>query len=386
MTAALGIPLIGFAALAVDVSIWEGNVGMMQGAADQAALAAGLAMLAGKSAAQMEAKGVAAANGFVDGTGNVFVTPNVNTATNAIEVVITQTQTTFLSGLSLGSPPVASVRAVATPAPASTCILALATTGTAINSSGTGNVNAASCNIYVNSTSACGLNISGTGNITSQDIFLGGSQTQAICTPGTGRVSATQHFGAPAASDPYASRTMPPPSTPCTNLDTSKTTFSPGTYCGGVSLSGTQPITLNAGVYIFDGGNLNVSGTSSITGNNVTLVFTSSKPNKYGTLNLTGTGSINLTAPIQGATDGMAIWIDGAGGKPLTSSGTSPLNITGAIYAPGSAVTWSGTGSSQCTQLVALTVSLPGTASLNHNCNGVHVQDVPGATGYKLTE
>lgn len=203
---------------------------------------------------------------------------------------------------------------------------------------------------------------------------------------GLGTVRAAKHFNASVATDPYASMTMPTPSTPCTPLTTSKTTFSQGTYCGGATLGGMQPITLYPGVYIFDGGDLNISALGNVTATNVTLVFTSSSKASYGALKVTGLGAINLTAPTSGATNGIAIWVDGAGKKELSLSGLGSLSITGAIYAPGSKVTFGGLGNSQCTQLVALTVSVPSLASLQHNCTDVNVRDVPGATNYRLTE
>lgn len=394
MAALLGVALIGSAALAVDVSVWEGNIGTMQGAADQAALAAGLAMSAGNVAAQKEAKGVAAAHGFVDQTGSVAVTVNIPPAsgsyasnTKAIEVVISQSQATFLSGVLPQLPPVASVRAVAVAAPASTCILMLAPTRTGINSGGTGVINTPTCNIYVNSASACDVYISGTGDITGYDVFLG-EQSQAGCTPGTGRLAAKNklQFGAAPALDPYGSRTMPTPSTPCKNINTSpkKINLVPGTYCG-LKLDGTQSVNMSSGIYIFYGSGITLTGTNQIVGDNVTLVFTGSG-SAYGGISLQGVATIDLTPMTTGDTAGMAIWLDKAGARPLTLPGVNTLNITGAIYAPSSAVSWSGTGSSPCTQLIASTMTISGTATFKHECSGLGVADVANAAGYMLLE
>lgn len=328
MTAMLGVVLIGFAALAIDVSVWEGNAATMQGAADQAALAAGLAMSAGNAAAQKEAKGVAAAHGFLNGTGSVTV--NIPPATgsyvsdvNAIEVLITQSQTMFLSGVLLKSPPTTSARAVAVPTPTSTCLLLLAPTGHGITNSGNGAINAPTCNIYVNSGDACDVYISGIGDITGFDVFLG-EQNQAGCTPGLGQAAAKDklQFGAAPALDPYASRAIPIPSIPCKKIDTSPNQINLHkdiTYCG-LNLSASQTVNLvESGVYVFDGqgkdgGVINASGNNQITGTNVTLVLTSSG-SKYGGVTLSGNVTLNLTAMKSGPTAGIAIWLDEAGGN-----------------------------------------------------------------------
>lgn len=402
ITAMLSVVLIGCAALAVDVSMWEGNIGTMQGAADQAALAAGQVMSAGNAAAQKEAKGVAAAHGFLDGTGNVGVRANIPPVAgsyvsnaNAIEVVITQPQTISLSGVFLKSPPTASVRAVAVPASASTCLLLLAPTGKGITNSGNGAINAQTCNIYVNSKDACDVYIPGIGDITGFDVFLG-EQNQAGCTPGLGQAVAKNklQFGAAPALDPYALREIPIPSTPCKKIDTSPTqiNLTKGTYCG-LKLIYSQSVNLvDSGVYIFDGqgidnGVISASGNNQITGTNVTLVLTSSGSN-YGGITLSGNVILKLTPMTSGPTAGMAIWLNQAGAMPLVASGNNNLNITGAIYAPGSTVTWSGNVNSPCLQLIAYRMTLPGNAATfqHKDCSGLGVKDVSSAAGYKLLE
>ena len=402
MAGLLGTALIGFAALAVDVSVWEVDVGTMQGAADQAALAAGLAMSAGSNVAKKEAKGVAAAHGFVETPGGVSVTPTIDPNTNTIEVVITQPQTTFLSVVYLKSPPVASVRAVAAPTPTPTCILMLATTGTAITASNGAGINASSCDIYVNSGSSCDVSASGGANVTAFDIFLG-EQSQAGCVTNGAQVKATDpalgqqvQFGTQPAGDPYASRTIPKPTTPCTKMPAlsggGTASLPPGTYCS-LTVSNGQVVTLSSGVYILDGGGIDASGGSRITGTNVTLVLTSSGTT-YGGVSVTNGATMTLTpttattTPTVSANDyGIALWLDPAGKKDLTVNGGASLTITGAVYAPASAVSWANGGSSPCTQLVASTMSLSGGATFSHDgCSDLGVRDVASAAGYKLSE
>lgn len=397
MTAMLAVALIGFSALAVDVGTWEVNKGAMQGAADQAALAAGLAMSAGRDAAQKEAKGLAAAYGFVD-AGAVSVAVNIPPTTgsyvrsaNAVEVVITQLQPRLLSGVLLKTSPTAAVRAVAVPGQASACIMALNPTKTGISGSGLGTIDAGACNIYVNSPDACDVSLSGSVAIKGFDVFLG-RHSQNSCASGSANVTASNqmHLDAAPASDPYASRTIPTPSPTCMpKVDTKPAiiTLDPGTYCDGFSLSG-KTVNLNSGVYIFNSrsANISTSGTNVINGTNVTLVFTGDKKSGYAEITKSGTLNLNLTPMTTGPTAGISLWLDGKGGVDFDPSGTTNLNITGAFYAPNSKVGWSGNMNSRCTQLIADSIVFSGTSNFQHDCSGLGVSDVGGASGYTLLE
>ncbi len=396
LTALLGTILIGLAALALDVSAWEVNVRAMQGAADQAALAASFALANGTAAAKSEAQGIAAAHGFVNGKDGVQVTVAIPPAsgthagvTNAIQLTVAQLQTTYLSQVIISSAPTASASAVAAPSPAATCIMALTTSGAGIAASGSGTVGSQNCNVYVNNPSGCDVALSGL-TVTGYDVFLSSSMNPSYCSSGGG-VSATHQLklGAPAAADPYASRIIPSPSAQCLTANTTAAsiTLNPGTYCSTLALSGTYTITLNSGVYIFNNAGIAVSGTTTINGSNVTLVFTSSNGSNYGSIASSGTLNLNLTPMTTGPTAGMAIWMDPRGSAGLAMSNTMNLNVQGAIYVPSGDVTWSGNMSSPCTQLIANRITFSGSANFQHNCSHLGVSDVAGsASGYTLVE
>ena len=397
MTAMLAVPLVGFSALAVDVGVWEVNKSAMQGAADQAALAAGLTMSVGKGAAQQEAKGVAAAHGFVHGVASVSVAVNIPPTTgsyvgnaNAVEVVITQQQQGFMSGVILSSPPVASAKAVVVPGQAATCVMALATSGVGIKGSGSSGINTENCNIYVNSTDNCGVNLSGSSKVKGYDVLLA---SKSVCTSGSSSVSAFNklQFSAPAAVDPYRERTIPRPASYCEKKPDQKGksyNLTAGTYCG-LSFGGSDTVKLEPGLYIFDGGGLDLGGSATLTGSGVTLVFTSSGSSNGGN-SVSGSSSLNLTpimsGPTAGITAGIAIWLDARKGVALDFSGSSNLTVTGAVYAPASDVKWSGSGNTPCTQLIASTITLSGSSTLRHDCDGFGVSDVGSSGGYKLKE
>ena len=392
----VGLALMGFAALAIDVGNWEANKSRLQGAADEAAYAAGFAIANGTSAAQKEGLGVMAAQGFFNGQGGVAVSVAIPPTSgsyagtaNGIQVTVSQPQQRYLSGPFLSSDPTISATAVAVPSQANACIIALAPSGTGITGSGSYAIGAPNCNVYVNSTSSCDVLLSGSVKVSGYDVYLGES-SQTGCTSGSSTVSATDQLKLSASpiTDPYASRVIPTPSGTCTTVVTSPATITlnPGTYCTSLVLSGTKTVNLNPGVYIFNKASLILSGAPiTINGSGVTLVFTSSTGSGYGGITASGTINFNLTPMTTGPTAGMAIWLDKKGAVGLTLSGTTNLNITGAVEAPGSAVTWSGNASSTCSQLIANNITFSGASTFQHNCTGLGVSDASGG-GYALVQ
>jgi hypothetical protein len=113
MAALCATVLVGFAALAIDVGSWQVARRSMQGAADAAAFSAATAYGNNDGTSYVtQAKGVTAAQGYVDGQKGVTVAVHqpptsggyTDNAT-AIEVIIQQPQPRFFAGLFLASDP-----------------------------------------------------------------------------------------------------------------------------------------------------------------------------------------------------------------------------------------------------------------------------------------
>ena len=415
MTAILGGTLAGFVALAVDVGTWEASRGAMQGAADQAAMAASYAIvsatMAGQStaaqttAARKEARGLAAAQGFVDGVGGVAVAVNIPpgsgphaAVSRAVEVVITQPQQVLLGGMILGTTPTASARAVAVPGPVSTCLMALAPAGYGITDAGLGTV-AVDCDIYVNaavSPLGCDVALAGLVALSGHDVVLG----QPPC-PGIGgpSVTATDRLRANAAPspDPYAARVIPAPASPCMpqpsalQLVQPVITLNAGTYCHSIVIPLPSTLVLNPGVYVFADADLRFLAAGTLKGSGVSLVFTSTTGTYYGTLASALALSVTLTPMTAGPTAGIAIWLDPNGAlQPIPQTlglvgVASVLAINGAIYAPAAEVDLVGiAATAQCTQIVAYRIAFLGAGSVRHvGCAAYGVVDV---TAYRLLE
>jgi Flp pilus assembly protein TadG len=401
--------LLGFAGLGTDATLWFVAKRNLQGAADVAAFSAATAELAGANSTTFTAaaKAVSKQYGFADGVNGVSVTVNNppasgNYTTNgeAVEVLISQPQPLFFSSLFLSTAPTATSRAVATEGASSDgCVMALdkGNVMDGVGDSGSGALNLVNCTLYVNSSSANALQLSGSASINALSAFIVGNYTMS----GTSSFKATDgiNTGATAVTNPYAGVKVPTFS----GCNSSSVTPSSGTksltastyggtmvICGNLGVSGTASLSLGPGTYIIDSGSFAVSGTTaSVTGTGVTIILTSSV-GSYGTASISGTTTVTLSAPTSGPTKGIAIFQDPrASGKTNSLSGGSGQNITGALYFPNEAVSYSGGSStstaSPCTQLIGLTLTFSGSSTFNSNCNGVGVAGVGGSAS-KLVE
>jgi Flp pilus assembly protein TadG len=160
------------------------------------------------------------------------------------------------------------------------------------------------CGVYSNSRNKKGMSIEENARLTASQICSSGGVEQkagAVVTP-----SASPDC--PQVPDPLA--TIPrPPAGACaeTNLKISGIrSLSPGTYCGGIEISGTADVTLLPGVFVLDDGPLIVSGTARLTGRDVGIFFTGSK----GGMRLDPGTSISLSAPKSGVMAGILFFED----------------------------------------------------------------------------
>jgi Flp pilus assembly protein TadG len=394
----LAVPvLIGIAGLGSEGGAWLYKHRVVQSAADNAAYSAATAYIQSSAADITGQARAITANDYnlVNGVNGVTVTVNKPpaggcpsatsnyTGANAIEVIVTQPQSPLFSSVSLSGTKNICGRAVAIIPNSGDCILALATTGTAITTvakQNNLNVSLTNCSIFSNSTNPNSITMNGNNNTMTADaigtaggINLSGNAKSTIFNPTTGDPPVTDPYAAAAASWPTSggtTQTNCPPvpkhgtAPPCT------ATLSPGTYATGIELpiTGTT-YTMSAGIY-YVGGNFNITGNNiTLNGTGVTIVLTG---NNVFTLN--GQNSvINLTAPTATGWDqGIAIWEPTSNGSNNFVGNSANVTITGVIYAPQADVIYTGnTGTSPtCTQIVAKTVEFGGNSiNLTGNCS-----------------
>jgi PKD repeat protein len=113
--------------------------------------------------------------------------------------------------------------------------------------------------------------------------------------------------------------------------------LSPGTYDGGIEVTGDASVTLLPGIYYLNGGGFSVSDHGSVTGSGVLIV---NAPNgSSDTISVTGQASVALTAPtgLTGALanyNGIVLFQDPASANPISVDGQASLTIQGVLYAP----------------------------------------------------
>ena len=385
------VVVLGMAALAVDVGDLWTTRRLMQNAADAGAVAGAdeLALGGSTDAITAAAQDASSHNGFTNGTtrsggaGTITVAvhspPTSGTyAANAsaVEVDVSETQTTyFMRVLGWQSVPV-STTAVAVTLGSGSCIYSLdPTVSGAVTVSGTASVSS-SCGLYVDSDSTSALSVAGGGTITAPLVgVVGGTSISGggSTPPSTGIVQ----FGDPLAyiAAPTVSSTACS-SFPGTNLG--GPSASPGIYCGGISINGGATVTFQPGLYIIDGGGLTINGGATVSGTGVTFYLTganqdNANKSSYAGVNINSTSTVNFSSPCDsssGGIPGMLFFQDRSitTGVSSTINGDSSSTYTGAIYFPTTTVNYSGTsGVNGFTLLIADQLNFVGTTSIGNN-------------------
>ena len=148
-------------------------------------------------------------------------------------------------------------------------------------------------------------------------------------------VSPTPVTGIAPMHDPLA-RLQPPSIGGCDHTNYSLgpvgiATMNPGTYCGGITLTGAAILNLNPGTYIIRGGGLNILGTSLIAGSGVTFYITGDSTYPYKGVDIAAVSVHSLTAPTSGPLEGILFFQDR--GISTATAGANPNTIVGAALA-----------------------------------------------------
>jgi Flp pilus assembly protein TadG len=399
------IAICGFAGLVMDTGYAEYTRRQAQAAADAAAKAAALEILAGQtSAINAAALQDATNNGFTAGgtpgqAGYVTVTVNHPPLFGSYlgnnsyaEVIVSKTlPTSFMSILGFATTNV-TARGVGGGGGGGACIYALAGTDTgqthnvqdALLASGSAQVNSG-CGIIDESTNSKALETSGSACLTGTSIQVVGNDSGSCISPSpaTGITSPGDPLRTKFTA-PY-SNTSPPSTCDYTGWHNVSTTLSPGVYCGGIVADGGATYTVSPGMYVLYGGGLTVSGngtnviTSATGGSNTggATFFNMDSGGQYGgykPIVVSGGGSTVMNAPTSGSYEGLLFWQDPTlpstdWNKQNTVSGGSSTQFNGILYFPDSPLYYSG-GSTQnggYTIIVADTINFSGPSSLNAN-------------------
>jgi Putative Flp pilus-assembly TadE/G-like len=399
MVAILLSAMIGFAGLGVETGLWYAIKRQNQSAADEAALSGAMEVSAGKSDVSAQANCTAWRNGFDSSvnappcptsltgvTVNNPPTSGSHQTNNYVEVILSEQQNALFASLSLTNVTI-KTRAVAGPNSSNpACVLALQTSLTGVTFSGSPvNVNTGSCSIDTNSTSSTSVVFNGHPTLTAYTINTSGNFSQGGATVTLTKPATT---GAAATVDPYASASHTMPSLASCLPSTSTPT--PGNCYKGISITGSY--TFSAGVYYVAGsGSLNsnsfsISGNGTVTGTGVTIVLFNG-----ANVSISGNTTVTLTAPTSGTWQGILLWQDKTSTSPCTATsgctsdsftGGSASSLTGALYFPHGNVDFGGNSGSNCTVLIANTVTFHGTPTMSASgCAAAGVTPPTNASG-----
>lgn len=375
------VVLVGFLGLAIDTGYLELVKTRMQTAADAAALGGTQEMrMSGSAGVVAAARADAALNGFTHNKDGVTVTVNSPPAggystgdSTGVEVIVErQVPTLFMSVLGSSSVTLHS-RSVARLGNGATCLHVLDPSANgAFTASGGADV-AIACGIAINSSSSSAFKVSGSNTVvTASTIRIkGGSSISGGATVTPGPVS-----GMKPEADPLAY--VPAPNVgACDHTSINVTggasvTLPPGVYCNGISVSGVSKVIFSpAGTFILKGGGLSISGNSTVEGSGVTLYNTEGGGYAYKAISVSGNSKVTLSAPTAGPLAGMLFFQDRSTNSNATSSfsGGANLSLTGALYFPTTAISYSGgtDAGGSYSIIVAKTATFTGGCKMNND-------------------
>ncbi|WP_366654510.1 TadG family pilus assembly protein [Fodinicurvata sp. EGI_FJ10296] len=385
---AIVVPVaLGFGAVAIDGSNLYVNRNLLQTSADAAARA-GVAHLPDGTDARAAALYYGERNMPTDRYGTVVSTedvvigiwnaearrfePTANGNGNAIRVTARRQVPLFLARIwGTGWTDVdASAIAALVAEPGNFCVLALGTQAENIAFQG-GNqliVDAPGCSAASNSTAESSMRVTGQpSNVTFQSFHaVGGaieSDLEKINLLEPARLNRGRAF-----ADPYADFDVPTGLTYRTvpsQQGNQSVTMQPGIYSDPVSFRGNFDVVLDSGVYVFDSG-FDLGGSVTVTGSDVTIIVRGDVDIAED-LTFPGNVTVNLVAPSEGGTAGLALV--GLGNVDIRMQGNPNVNIDGAVYTPQGNIHFAGNpGSAGCLNLIGNSVSMIGSASFANNC------------------
>jgi Flp pilus assembly protein TadG len=382
--------LLGGMALAIDVGNLQYRQRQLQTAADSAAIAAGLEISNCGNVVCTNMKNAAAKALIEDGMTNSTVTPTANQCTvsnttglamiinvapcvlgtndpnhgntSLVEVVLTESQSTFFGGF-LG---MSSMNLVARSEAGEAFIVSGSSNGDCIYTkslefnSSDGNFDLTNCGIY----DLGNLQTDDHDTVTASFFLYQGTwnpnNCNSTCSWTLGDSETQPAHTTTVQADPLSGLTLPTqPANSTTAGNTtpsSGATLQPGYYPNGVNLNSNVSVTLAPGVYYMNG-SINVNSGATLAGTGVTLFFES------GSLQMNSNSSvIQLSAPTtstNGSNANMLIWEPSTNSSGMTIDTSSSSFFTGTMYLPGGRLTLnSGAG---------VTINASGVAAIDVN-------------------
>jgi len=400
LTAIAFVPVIGAAAVVIDLGAAYVEAAKLQAALDSAALSAVRSFGEGSSEDETtkEASDIFFGNFTVPANSEPLPEEDnlssfsLTLARGALEDTATAAygfnyKPMFLERL----PFEISKRAIAARVPGiEACILALHPTQyRSFEVSGSANIDMSGCTITANSTDAEAIYVGGSGSLKAECLYSSGgisidpNAVQLACPD--------PHEKSPRVPDPFKNKKLPV-AAPWVDLSgcgqnfvdggggngncngTGKTpngnnagyvvTLKPGTY-GSLELKGA--INLEPGTYIIDGGSLQLTSQSVVTGHGVTFFLVND-----ASLVIHGGATFDISPSLSGDWAGFSIVAEHGNAEPAVINGNSSSSLTGIVYMPDTQeIQYSGNGATggECIRLVAQEITLTGNSYFKMDCD-----------------
>lgn len=382
LTAVSMTAVMGFAGLGIDVAMWYAEKRSTQSMADAAAVAATYAIREGGDLTAVEnaARTEAVRNGFTETSGNQLTVNNApgTTVVGGVplaEITVTRQVPVFLAGLFLeGNPSVSASSLGGVRSLGEICVVGLdPDAGRTVEFIGNAFANL-SCGVASDSSSGDALYVGGNATLIANpaqsfgDIVVSGSGELITELP-------PMPFS-PRVGDPFADRVFPTATGGCdfnTLTINSNTTIGPAVeggsvrICGDLTVKPNRSLTLEAGTYFVDGGDILFQG--DVTGDEVTLVLTGANASDVGEIDIRAQSQVSLTAPSSGVFQGIVVHQDAIAGESGDNkfNGGATMILIGAVHIPNQPLTYNGGADSVgCTKIVARIVKFSGTSFLRN--------------------
>lgn len=341
----LGVPLLGAAGLAIDVSRMMSAKAELQSALDAAVLAGAPAIGAEAATAQkifdanLTPEFVGSPANFIpqaDGVLSGFANAAVPTTISAIFGVSTFQVSVTASAQVLDDAP-----------PNRACILLLDRTNAGqgyLGNSGA-RIVAPTCEMHVRTTRNPATIMNNGPSLDLARICVAGGQMII-----NGPEPANLERNCAAATDPFAGALPAPPSTSCTqnarDYNGGTVNLSPGVYCGNFNFNSAPRVNFAPGVYVIRNGNWNVNG-GVWQGAGVTFYYEDSSFIQFNSgMDMT------LSAPTSGTYQGI-LWYERPGLpiRDIAINSTIRNQLSGLMYLPSRNVTYNADSNTQARQL-----------------------------------
>jgi hypothetical protein len=183
----------------------------------------------------------------------------------------------------------------------------------------------------VDSSASHAATVTGNGVVSAGDFDV----TGGVVTTGHGVVPSPVDHEIPTPDPLGLGLPSPLPPPPVGNT---ATLLHPGTYVGGLQISGKSAVTLSPGIYVMEGGGFAVDGQGSVTGSGVVIINIPGGPGDA--ISVSGNAVLSLSAPTSGPYQGVAVvQVDAT---PVAFSGQASVAIAGVFYTPSTRVSVTG--------------------------------------------